>query len=201
MATSIKGCKCFPSVFRPRQKGETSLSSNNLHVYIYAMPKKCYHGDGSILYLCHQVCQNLSFGFHQISSHHSSLVLFLSILATTTLIEEYREVRRLRRRAQNKNMTTLQKRSPSLNPVISIHKGISQLQEASSSLSETQYLCNKEESYGTVKKREESEDRNREMEDVLSEESVDDEGYYEEGYFSLYDCDDKTYYKSNETPG
>lgn len=98
-------------------------------------------------------------------------------------------------------MTPFQKRSPSLNPVISIHNGISQLQETSSSLSETQNLCNREESYGTIEKREESEDKNREMEDVLSEGSVDDEGYYEEGYFSLYDCDDKTYYKSNETPG
>ena len=179
-------------------KNETLVDHPTIYTFIfiiYAMPKKCYHGDGSILYLCHQVCQNLSFGFHQISSHHYSLVLFLSILATTTLIEEYREVKRLRRRAQNKNM------SPSLNPVISIHNGISQLQETSSSLSETQNLCNREESYGTIEKREESEDKNREMEDVLSEGSVDDEGYYEEGYFSLYDCDDKTYYKSNETPG
>ena len=63
MATSIKGCKCFPSVFRPRQKGETSLSSNNLHVYIYDMPKKWYHGDGSILYLCHQVAKTWVLGF------------------------------------------------------------------------------------------------------------------------------------------
>lgn len=123
----------------------------------------------------------------------------MSILATTTLIEEYREVKRLRRRAQKKNMTPFQKRSPDpVNPVISSHDGISHLQEASS---ETQYLWNIEESYGTIEKREASEERNRELEDVLSEGSVYDEGYYEEGYFSLYDCDDKTYYKSNETPG
>ena len=122
----------------------------------------------------------------------------MSILATTTLIEECREVKRLRRRAQNKNMTPLQKRSPSVNPVMSSHNDNSHLQDTSS---ETHYLCNIEGSYGTINKRKESEERNREIEDMLSEGSVDDEGYYEEGYFSLYDCDDKTYYKSNETTG
>ena len=95
-------------------------------------------------------------------------------------------------------MTPFRRRSPSVNPLMRSHDDNSHLQEASS---ETQHLCNKEESYGTIEKREESEERNREMEDVLSEGSVDDEGYYEEGYFSLYDCDDKTYFKSNETPG
>ena len=90
-------------------------------------------------------------------------------------------------------MKPIQKRSPSVNPVMSSHDD--------NSHSETQHLCNIEESYGTINKREESEEINREMEDVLSEGSVDDEGYYEEGYFSLYDCDDTTYYKSNETTG
>ena len=85
-----------------------------------------------------------------------------------------------------------------MNPVMSSHNDNSHLQETSS---ETHYLCNIEESYGTINKRKESEERNREIEDVLSEGSVDDEGYYEEGYFSLYDCDDTTYYKSNETTG
>ena len=126
---------------------------------------------------------------------YSSLVLFLSILTTTTLIEEYREVRRLKRRARNNKMTLPKKigpLTPSINPVIRHDDDISQIQEASlSSEEEKNHLCSLiADSYGTIE--------NRKEEDVLSEASVDE---YEEGYFSLYECDDETYYKSNEIAG
>ena len=138
------------------------------------------------------------------NDHFPSLVFFLSILTTTTLIEEYREVRRLKRRARNNKMTLPKKIGPSINPVVrhddeeqttqTDNDDISQIQEASlSSAEEKNHLCPLlADSYGTIAI------ENRKEEDVLSEASVDE---YEEGYFSLYDCDDETYYKSNEIPG
>ena len=82
--------------------------------------------------------------------------------------------------------------TPSINPVIRHDDDISQIQEASlSSAEEKNHLCSLiADSYGTIE--------NRKEEDVLSEASVDE---YEEGYFSLYECDDETYYKSNEIAG
>ena len=99
-------------------------------------------------------------------------------------------------------MTLLKKIGPSINPVVrhddeeqttqTNNDDNSQIQEASlSSAEEKNHLCSLlADSYGTIE--------NRKEEDVLSEASVDE---YEEGYFSLYDCDDETYYKSNEIPG
>ena len=109
-------------------------------------------------------------------------------------LEEYREVRRLRKRAQNNKMTLPKKISPSTNPVLSHDDDISQMQEASlSSAKEKSPLCTcttLADSYGTIE--------NRKEEDVLSEASGDE---YEEGYFSLYECDDETYYKSSVIAG
>ena len=138
------------------------------------------------------------------NDHYPSLVFFLSILTTTTLIEEYREVRRLKRRARNNKVTLPKNIGSSINPVVrhddeeqttqTNNDDISQIQEASlSSAEEKNHLCPLlADSYGTIAI------ENRKEEDVLSEASVDK---YEEGYFSLYDCDDETYYKSNEIPG
>ena len=138
------------------------------------------------------------------NDHYPSLVFFLSILTTTTLIEEYREVRRLKRRARNNKVTLPKNIGSSINPVVrhddeeqttqTNNDDISQIQEASlSSAEEKNHLCPLlADSYGTIAI------ENRKEEDVLSEASVDE---YEEGYFSLYDCDDETYYKSNEIPG
>ena len=73
------------------------------------------------------------------------------------------------------------------------------LKEAESSSAETSQIRSNVESYGAIENMEESEEERDGDAMKYREESM-DEGY-EEGYFSLYDCDAATYYKSSEIMG